>query len=521
MKNILPLSSDDFGLFQELLVEVSGLYFEEDRNQSLHLALWQRLQHRSYDSYREYYNLLKYHPEGRLELRELLDLITIGETYFFRNRAQFDVLMGSVLPMIMQRKAASRDKTLRVWSAGCSRGAEAYSIAIAVAEVFPFYKDWTISILGTDINRNGLASAKEAIYNERDVGQLPRECLDKYFKIRGSSYLLNSDVREFVQFEYHNVVKDPCVDEKMLNLDLLFCRNVTIYFDGQTTRRVIEKFYNCLAPEGFLFLGHAETLWQVTDLFESMEFPQSIIYKKRLGPVQEDRMKPFMAFPEIRIESLPLSAAHIPPLCRVGSEPACESGIPGPRPETSTSASSPFSALRVSKSSTEPVGPEKGESPPSSWGGAGLIPLQKLGMEECRGPTLPSLAQATLLANEANYKEAVEILIRIIEADNLSVEAHYLLGLISYKNNNLKEAETQFRKVLYVNPDSVLAYFNLGNVYLFQGKFGEAERAFRNAIWLLDKGPKDEQIRDVEDFTVEYLLRACRNNLAEISKRGG
>ena len=140
MKNILPLSSDDFSLFQELLIETSGLFFEESRSQSLHLALWQRLQHRGYDSYREYYNLLKFHPEGRLEIRELLDLITIGETYFFRNKAQFDVLMKFVLPEIMQRKMDSGDKWLRVWSAGCSGGDETYSIAMAMMEVVPSYQ---------------------------------------------------------------------------------------------------------------------------------------------------------------------------------------------------------------------------------------------------------------------------------------------------------------------------------------------------------------------------------------------
>ena len=137
MKDILPLSPDDFALFQELLIDAYGLRFEEERNQSLHLALWERLQVRGYDSYREYYNLLKFHPEGRLEVRELIDLITVGETYFFRNQAQFNVLMRSVLPEIIQRKVSSRDKSIRIWSAGCSRGDEPYSIAIAINEVLP------------------------------------------------------------------------------------------------------------------------------------------------------------------------------------------------------------------------------------------------------------------------------------------------------------------------------------------------------------------------------------------------
>ena len=151
-------------------------------------------------------------------------------------------------------------------------------------EVLPSYKEWSISILGTDINRNGLACAKEAIYGEKDIGHLPKEYLDKYFKVQGSTYLLHSDVRELVQFEYHNLVKDPYIDERMQNTDLIFCRNVTIYFNGQTTQRVIENFYNCLAEEGYLFLGHTETLWQITNKFERVEFPQTFIYKKRLSP---------------------------------------------------------------------------------------------------------------------------------------------------------------------------------------------------------------------------------------------
>src|SRR3989304_2613910 len=312
MKNILPLSADDFGLFQELLIQTSGLFFEKSRNQSLHFALWQRLQHRGYGSYREYYNLLKFHPEGCLEIRELLDLITIGETYFFRNKAQFDVLMRFVLPEIIQRKVDSRDRCIRVWSAGCSGGDETYSIAMAMMEVVPSYQEWRISILGTDINRNGLACAKEAIYGEKHIAHLPKEYLGKYFKAGGSTYRLHAKVQELTQFEYHNLAKDPFIQERMRDIDILFCRNVIIYFDGQTTQRVIENFHNCLAQDGYLFLGHSETLWQITDKFERVEFPQTFIYRKRSSPAQEERMKPFMAVPEIAIGDLTLSAAAPP-----------------------------------------------------------------------------------------------------------------------------------------------------------------------------------------------------------------
>ncbi len=498
MNDILPLSSQDFGLFRELIIETCGLCFEEDRTQSLQLALWQRLKHRGYDSYREYYNLLRFHPEGRLEIRELLDLITIGETYFFRNKAQFNVLMKFVLPEIIQRKSYSRDKCIRIWSAGCSRGDEPYSLAIALIEVLPSYKEWRISILGTDINRNGLASAKEAVYGEKDIGHLPKEYLDKYFKIHGPAYLLHSDVRELVHFEYHNLVKDPLMHERMQNIDLLFCRNVTIYFGHQMTRRVIENFYNCLSQEGYLFLGHTETLWQITNKFTYVEFPQTIIYKKRSSPIQEDGMKPFMAVPEITI-------ADLSSINETGAEKGSHLQEPGSglqqKPKPLGRDEDP--TLRVDK----------------AFDRANLSSSDHMVAQD-KNHILTCLTSATRLANEARYGEAADILAKVIEADNLSVEAYYLLGVLSYKSGHLKAAETQFRKVIYVTPDSVLAYFNLGNIYLYQRKFREAAREFRNATRLAEKRPKDEQVRFCEDFTVEFLLRACQNNLSEISKRG-
>jgi chemotaxis protein methyltransferase CheR len=535
MKDILPLSPDDSRLFKELLIEASGLQFEESRNQSLHLALWQRLQHRGYDSYREYYNLLKFHPEGRHEIRELLDLITIGETYFFRNKAQFDVLMRFVLPEIIKRKVFTGDQYIRAWSAGCSKGDEPYSIAIAIMEVLPSYSEWNISILGTDINRNVLACSEEAIYTQKDIGHLEKEYLDKYFNIRGSTYVLKEDVKALVRFEYHNLAKDSFVTETIQNMDLIFCRNVIIYFDALTTQRVIENFYNCLTEEGYLFLGHTETLWQISNKFERVEFPQTFIYKKALNPTQEDPLKPFMAIPNVEIEDLTLSVTSAPALYQDGSGPASEAWHEKGEPSPSCFKSKPtgweingvsFTQETDAKKSSfqhelkpghqEIPGPlEQTEKTPNV-----TFPLPHNLIVQERNDFLICFKKATDLANESKYEEAAEILRKLIQEDNLSVEAYYLLGVLSYKSGNLKEAETQFRKVIYVTPDSALAYFNLGNMYLYQRKFSAAAREFRNAVRLLEKRPKDEQVRFCEDFTVEFLLRACRNNLVRISKRG-
>ena len=535
MTNFLPLSPEDSRLFKDLLIEASGLQFEESRNQTLHHALWQRLQHRGYDSYREYYNLLKFHPEGRLEIRELLDLITIGETYFFRNKAQFDVLMRFVLPEIIKRKVFTGDQHIRAWSAGCSKGDEPYSIAIAIMEALPSYNEWNISILGTDINRNGLTCSEEAIYTQKDIGHLEKEYLDKYFSIRGSTYVLKEDVKALVRFEYHNLAKDSFITETIQNMDIIFCRNVIIYFDAQTTQRVIENFYNCLTEDGYLFLGHTETLWQISNKFERVEFPQTFIYKKTLNPAKEDPLKPFMAIPNVEIEDLTLSASPTPALNHHGSGPALEAWREKAESSPSRFASKPtgWGIERVSfaQEASAKNSSFQHELKPGHTGISG--PLEQIEktpnvafpsphhlIPQEKNDFMTSLKKATDLANESKYEEAAEILKKLIQEDNLTVEAYYLLGVLSYKSGNLKEAETQFRKVIYVTPDSALAYFNLGNMYLYQRKFSAAAREFRNAVRLLEKRPKDEQVRFCEDFTVEFLLRACRNNLVRISKRG-
>ncbi len=507
---MLPLSTEEFCLFQQFLIETSGLYFPPDRSQSFHFALWNRLQQRGYDSYGEYYRLLKYHPEGRFELRELLDLITIGETYFFRNKAQFEVLQKYVLPEIVQRKKNADSKSIRVWSAGCSGGDEAYSIAIAILESVPSVDEWNISILGTDINRNALSRAKKGVYGERDINQLPKAYLDKFFESQGSTYLVKNRVKELVQFEYHNLASDPYIHDQMKEIDILFCRNVIIYFDGQTTQRVINNFNNCLALHGYLFLGHTETLWQITNNFERVEFPQAFIYQKRLSSDQIGAL-PFVVMPEVPSYDFNSSNSKFTG-GGVFSKGQIAWGQEDLGPWGKKEALNCQVALSPDLEEMDSKHHRKAFDTFSST--PSLDAQDKIDVQAY-------LARATLLANEARYQEAAELLIKVIGVDPLHIEAYYLLGTLYCKKNEFKEAEAQFRKVIYLDPHSILAYYNLGHIYLSQKKLTEAVREFENAIRLIEKRSKDDPIRFCEDFTPDLILRACRKNLAEISKRGG
>lgn len=509
MMNRLPLSTEDFSLFQRLLIETSGLYFPIDRSQPLHLALWERIQRRGYESYREYYQFLKFHPEGRFELRELLDLITIGETYFFRNKAQFEVLLRYVLPEIVQRKRNIPCPSLRVWSAGCSGGDEAYSIAIAILESGLLEEGWEISILGTDINRNALKRAKEGVYKERNISQLPRDYLDKYFDLQGTTYRLKDRVKAMVQFEYHNLVSDPYIHDGMREIGILFCRNVIIYFESQTTQRVMEHFYNCLSPMGYLFLGHTETLWQISDKFERVEFPQAFIYQKRFISLQKDIPIPFMAVPEPA--SLSFTSASDPKARWMSSE-----GHLHPNPQPSGLMERLELTFPMGLSSDADVKEKAKEEREVTI----EAPASDTPNDQNENEVNAYFKQAILLANQAKYREALDLLHRVIEMDSLHKEAYYLLGVLYCKDKAYREAEIQFRKFIYLDQDSILGFYHLGQIYLFQRRWAKAQQAFETAIRIFEKRPEGETFLLGEDFTPELLLRACRRNLDEISKRG-
>jgi chemotaxis protein methyltransferase CheR len=489
------LSDSEFLLFQKILREESGLYFDKDKIPMLSQVLAQRLKERGCRTYLEYHDLLKFRPEGPNEIRELFDLLTIGETFFFRGAPHFDCLMRSVLPEIIGRKNAAQDKSLRLWSAGCSKGDEPYSLAIAIMEVLPSWREWSISILGTDINRGVLSYAAEAVYTKRAVEEMPPAYVEKYFKKKGSRFALNDDVKALVRFQSHNLAKDPFLQEGMQDLDIIFCRNVTIYFDFPATQRIINNLYDCLSPEGYLFIGYAETLWQVTDKFKVVEFPQAFIYKKSLSGHEQESPRPFVGVPEIQWQDT--------------SCPAVEDNM------TIDEAKVLPSQADMGHVYDEAILCFKAKKYPQA--------LALLDEVLIRYPqdTRPYLAKANILANEGLYPEAIVELEKIIDLDNLCVESYYLLGVLKYKIGDLNEAEKQFKKVAYIDPDIVLAYYNLGNIYLYQKKYAFARRELRNAVKLLEKKPKDEKIRLCEDYTAEFLLRACRNNLEELERMSG
>lgn len=494
--NLAPLSANDFKLFQDLLIKESGLYFTEDKINLLSGCLGERLKEKGLSSYKDYYDLLRSSCAGNLELNALFRLLTVGETYFFRNPAQFDALRNFIIPEIIKKRSLGRP-SIKIWSAGCSTGEEPYSIAIYLLETLPNPLNWDIYLLATDINEEVLNKARDAVYGDKAVRNPPEEYVHKYFIKKQDRFILREEVKKMVEFARHNLAKDPFILCGQENLDIIFCRNVTIYFDLNTTKKVIGGFYKSLVDGGYLFLGEAETLWQIFDQFRVIDFPRTFIYRKEVPLLRKALGVFFIDLPEFAFEeTLPLKSA-----------------------KTATKARPKEALSKVSTvEDTSPIGNLHQEATnlfKEKRYDEALVILNKI--IASKPDFLPAhFMKANLLANEAKYEEAIDELKKIIDIDNLFIEAHYLLGALFYKKGNLREAISEFREVCYINPHIVLAYYNLGNIYLSLKQYQEAKREFQNTLKLLEGKPKDELVTFSDTITVDLLARACNKNLEKI-----
>ena len=269
------------------------MFFDERRSHFLKDRLQRRLKACQLDSFYAYYRLLT-SREGRAELALLLENLTVNETSFFRNRPQLDLLQKSVLEEILRRKQERRDYTLRVWSAGCSSGQEPYTVAILICDALAYYylrnplpfempspkplihPPWKVEIVASDISYASLRAGQEGVYTDQQMEPVDYTCRLRYFQKSGDKYAIKPQLKELIQFDFHNL-KTEFLPRRN---DVILCRNVMIYFDEAEQKRLIEKFWHCLNPAGYLFVGHAESLFGLTQKFRMIHENNGTAYQR-------------------------------------------------------------------------------------------------------------------------------------------------------------------------------------------------------------------------------------------------
>ncbi len=274
----LTLNDQQFAKLRGIVYDRAGIHFQDTKRYVLESRLSRRLEELGFDDFDQYLMFLTAGPFQAEEFQEMFNRITINETSFFRNEPQLDVFERHVLPQLMQARAQT--KTLRFWSAACSSGEEPYTMAIQLHRTLGVrLADWRIEILGTDISEKVLDTASTGVYNHYAVKSLDPLVLRRYFTQQGAQYVLDPTIKSMVRFEKLNL-KDTMAASRFGLFDVIFCRNVLIYFDDAMKQSCAQMFHRQLQPDGTLFIGHSESLRNLDVAFTSMNVPQAFAYTK-------------------------------------------------------------------------------------------------------------------------------------------------------------------------------------------------------------------------------------------------
>ncbi|MEO1131364.1 MAG: CheR family methyltransferase [Cyanobacteria bacterium J06639_1] len=518
--------------FCELILQQTGLCIREKDRGSLHQKIEERLQELNLDRADQYYDALSHSsnaPDKQTlvfsdaqrdrEWKTFVQLLTTGESYFFRDRQQLDLLERSLLPSLIRRKRKEHDPqrpgkpTLKIWSAGCSSGEETYSIAILVKQLIPNLSDWDVFVLGTDINQSYLERARSGIYREWSFRQVNPDIKRQYFTARGKEYELSPDIRRMVTFRQGNLIRDrfPDVAMNVFEMDVIICRNVFIYFDAPGIASVLNKFHDTLSSTGYLIAGHAELQGQDLSQFTVQSLPGSVVYQKQsadnAGTVSRPSATAAIAFP-----SFPSAAPQSPAPSRYADEL---------RKQRQSVAIAPKPAAIAVADNSEATSSQPPEAEPSDDLARAISLFQQEDYDEALAVAAdiersrPNCIEAILLtaqvyANRGETAAAKQQCQRALDLDSLSPEGWHLLARIAEEEGQTSEAKKYLKKIIYINPKWVTAYLDLGAMYEEEGDRDRGRKMYAAAIDILKALPPDEAIAHREPTTASTLLAYAR-----------
>ena len=458
----IDLSARDFEAIRALLADKAGLVFDDSRRDSLSYSLGERLTACGVGTVGEYLALLPGSPD---EVQALLNAVTIQETHFFRNPPQFRALRQHVLPQLIRRAATSGNRRLRVWSAGCSTGEEPYSVAMLLRELLPLTDGWDVRVVATDVSTRALDAARVGRYGSRALHTAPPEDVERWFIRQGDEYVVRPEVRELVEFRHHNLVTEPVPFAEPV--DLLLCRNVTIYFARDTTRRLMKQFHEALAEGGYLFLGHSETLWQINDEFRLVTLGDAFVYRRDSAADVAERRS-------------------ILPDRRTGDD-----GLP-PEGERRVNRGDRRSAWEVL---TKPrVLPFPRRVPPPVTDSA---------------PAVDALEEVRAALRAGRYADASALAAAVARTDSMRADAHYLNGLALANLGRDADALVELRKAIYVDPMAGFAHFLLAGVLSRLGDMPGAARSYRAAAETLGRDGADADATELGGRSIGELVDMC------------
>jgi len=276
----MNLSMKNFIVFRDLVYDRYGIHFDSKKIYFVKKRLAARIEACGLESVEDYLRYLKFRDPKGVEFQKILNLLTTNETYMFREFEQLAVFAENCLDEVCTNKKKNGDKTINIWCAGCSTGEEAYTLGIILMEMLEPFETWNAQIMASDIDTMVLSKAKKGEYSSRSVKDVPDEYLEKYLTISNNKFVVNQSVKDLIKFRHLNLMN---IQEMKAagHFDFIFCRNVLIYFDDTSRRKVVNQFYECLEPGGFIFLGHSESISRISSSFTLRKMGGMITYQKK------------------------------------------------------------------------------------------------------------------------------------------------------------------------------------------------------------------------------------------------
>jgi chemotaxis protein methyltransferase CheR len=443
------------------------------------------------------------------QIKVLTNYLTIGETYFFRDKGSIEALEQKIFPELIKERSQS-EKRLNIWSAGCSTGEEPYSIAILLKQSIPDLKNWKITILATDINELSIEKASAGIYNEWSFRCTPHWLKQKYFaQSRDGRFAIADEIKRMVKFSRLNLAEDEYtfVQNHSCSLDLILCRNVLMYLTPASTEKIIQNFYQLLADRRWLLVSPVEISRLQDSQFVTINFPDTILHRKDLQAEKTtNKLWPadFCSIPEDSIDPSSLSS----------DEDYLASNETYPLAEDSTSALDEFldtvdhnqcrydEAFALSEQGRYKEAAEKVSE---------LLPQDLAGSEKLHPKVMLLLAQS--YANQGRLDAAQTWCETVISADKLEQGGHYLLATILQEKGLIEEAIASLKRALYLDPNHVLAHFAMSGLARRQGKIKESNKYLENTISLLTSLEQEEVLPGSDGMTAGRLLQISRSML--------
>jgi chemotaxis protein methyltransferase CheR len=551
MKKQDLLDDKNYLRFYELIQTRTGIRVGENRREILAQALKEILETLNYTDLNHFYSCLREARTGSEVWSDLIKKVTVNETYFFRDSDTVEALRRHILPHLIGRHQT--DRTLRLWSAGCATGEEPYTLAILLRQILSDIDRWKILILATDINRQALSQAMTGRYRAWSFRETDPVIQSNYFTPDGDTFALKPAVRRMVTFAYHNLAEDnyPSPINQTNNLDLILCRNVTIYLPTSLIYDIAKRFYQCLPNDGWLIVGPSETHLEIYRQFQTVNFNGASAYQKVSDPCAPPSL--WSTVPDQIDPSetcLQLNSLLVTPSTRQGAQMT-------PRLADKSSASilqspdidkrpaallcRPIYDIRiVEPSNHEALKPNHDVDPegclPASPSKTDVTAAEGIDLcqqgeefvrqhryEEARKCFLCCLAKepgspialyrmARLEANAGRLNEARKWGEEALEHDPLRSEVHYILALVHELQGEVQESINRLKKVIYLDSNFILAHFGLFHLYQRTGNLIAAERHRTLAIHLASKLSPDAVLPGSDDLTAGQLLTMARTH---------